>query len=134
MSSCCTGNGPSSLTRYSPSELNSLLIPVFLLSSTKAQQKSILEGNSNQAGIFRKQAWRFLGDMALATKYKAQKKFFCPLRVPWSTLSSILITRDDLVRYNNFYQGSNSGFAFILNTTIAFLQKRIKDQRVQSSC
>ena len=116
-----------------PSELNLLLVPVFLQGMSNAQICAFIDACTKKSRIFKNQVLNFYGRMGLAKKYTAERKCYCPTKVKWAVSNPpLIISQSSLCNYYDFAACDNTGFAFILRKVISSVQKsRICRQMVQ---
>jgi len=121
------------------SSLNTLLIPTFLQNLTNTQICNFLNSGSKNPNLFLSQVNQFTLQLRLAKRYTAQRKCFCPYRIPWSTSTNpLIIPQKSLTDYFNFLPGSNTGFAYIwrqsLQTILNNRRRRNAIQEGKSVC
>ena len=97
-----------------PAQLNTLLVPTFLRTSTNQQICTFLNSRTKSSNLFLSQVNQFTYKLRLAKRYSAERKCFCPYRIPWRTsVNPLIVPQRTLTNYFNFLPGSNTGFAYI---------------------
>jgi hypothetical protein len=106
--------------KYTPKQLDSLLVPVFLQGLSQSSQASILAGNSAQAVDFRKKAMLVL--TAAKKAFSARSRGTCSANfvVPYTVgNSTVVVCWRSMADYYIHLQGAPvAGFPFLLSKTV----------------